>query len=138
MSDINFCILSGTLADAPRQIATQKGSVGVSFRLKTVRTYNGKDYSATISVKHFGDGAAAVLASAQGTSLVVSGRLDLESWEDKAGQKHYEVVVNAQTVAGYQPPQGQAPQAQAPQATNAYGKPNPYAQQAPQQQEMPF
>lgn len=136
MSDINTIVISGTLADAPRQIATQKGSMGVSFRLRTVREYNGKEYSAYVSVKHFGDSAQAVLASAQGTPLVVSGRLEVESWEDKGGVKHYDTIVKADTVAGYQPPPG-APQAQAPQATNAYGKPNPYAQQ-PQQQEMPF
>lgn len=141
MSDINFVVLSGTLADAPRQIATQKGSMGVSFRLKTVREYGGKEYSAHISVKHFGDAAQAVLASAQGTPLVVSGRLELDSWEDKAGQKHYETVVKADTVAGYNPPpqaQQQPPQQQYnPPATNAYGQVSPYQSQA-QADEPPF
>ena len=137
MSDINMLVISGTLTDAPRQIATQKGSVGVSFRLKTVREYNGKEYSAYVSVKHFGDGAAAVLASARGTPLVVSGRLDLESWEDKAGQKHYETVIKADTVAGYQPPpQAQPQQAYNPPAVNAYGQASPY--QSPRQDETPF
>ena len=138
MSDINMVVISGTLTGEPRQIATQKGSMGVSFRIRTVREYNGKEYSAHISVKHFGDGAAAVLASAQGTSLVVSGRLDLESWEDKAGQKHYETVVNAATVAGYQPPQQAQPQqAHNPPAVNAYGQTSPYQSQA-QANETPF
>ena len=138
MSDINMVVISGTLAGEPRQIATQKGSIGVSFRLKTVREYNGKEYSAHISVKHFGDGAQAVLASAQGTSLVVSGRLDVESWDDKAGQKHYEIVVKADTVAGYQPPQAQPQPQQAynPPAVNAYGQTSPY--QSPRQDETPF
>lgn len=137
MSDINTIVISGTLADAPRQIATQKGSVGVSFRLRTVREYGCKEYSAHISVKYFGSGAAAVLASAQGTPLVVSGRLDVESWEDKAGQKHYETVVNAATVAGYQPPQQAQPQqAYNPPAVNAYGQASPY--QSPRQDETPF
>lgn len=137
MSDINFCILSGALADAPRQIATQKGSMGVSFRLKTVREYKGQEYSAHISVKHFGDGAQAVLASAAGTALVVTGRLELESWDGRDGQKHYEVVVNAATVAGYQPPPQAQPQQQYnPPAVNAYGQASPY--QSPRQDETPF
>ena len=136
MSDINLVIISGTLAGEPRQIATQKGSIGVSFRLKTVREYNGKEYSAYVTVTHFGDGAAAVLASAQGTALVVSGRLDVESWDDKAGQRHYETVVNAATVAGYQPPQAQPQQAYNPPAVNAYGQTSPY--QSPRQDETPF
>ena len=128
MNDINTIVISDTLAGEPRQIATQKGSIGVSFRIRTVREYNGKEYSAHITCKHFGDGAQAVLASAQGTALVVSGRLEVESWDDKGGVKHYDTIVKADTVAGYQPPQG-APQAQAPQATNAYGAQNPYAPQ---------
>lgn len=135
MSDINMVMISGTLAGEPRQIATQKGSVGVSFRLRTVREYKGQEYSAHISVKHFGDGAQAVLASAQGTALVVTGRLDLESWEDKAGQKHYEVVVRAETVAGYNPPPQAQPQYNPP-AVNAYGQQSPY--QSPRQDETPF
>lgn len=142
MNDINTIVISGTLAGEPRQIATQKGSIGVSFRLKTVREYNGKEYSAYVSVKHFGDGAAAVLASAQGTALVVSGRLDVESWDDKGGAKHYDTVVKADTVAGYQPPQQAQPQQQQynPPATNAYGQTNPYNNMAaaPRQDETPF
>lgn len=138
MSDINMVVISGTLAGEPRQIATQKGSIGVSFRLKTVREYNGKEYSAYVTCKHFGDGTAAVLASAQGTSLVVSGRLDVESWDDKAGQKHYEIVVKADTVAGYQPPPQPQPQQQYnPPAVNAYGQQSPYQSQA-QADETPF
>ncbi len=112
MSDINMVMISGKLADTPKQIATQKGNIGVSFRLKVCREYNGREFSSFVTCKHFGDSASAVLSCAQGTPLVVTGRIETESWDDRnGGGKKFETVIKADTVGGYQPP-NPMPQAQ--------------------------
>lgn len=116
MNDVNMVVISGVLADTPRQVATQKGDIGASFRLKVMREYKGREFSCFVTCKHFGDGAATVLASTQGTPLIVTGKLDVESWDDRNGNKRYETVVKVDTVAGYQPPAGgSCQQSQQPQ-----------------------
>ena len=142
MNDINMVVVSGRLMDTPKQIATQKGSIGASFRLKVVREFNGREYSTFITCKHFGDSATAVLSCASGTALVVTGRIDTDSWDDRNGGKRYETVIKADTVAGYQP----ATPVQQPQQTQQrwygdqqqqqpqYGQ----AQQPTQGEAMPF
>ena len=121
MTDINMVVISGTLADTPRQIATQKGSIGASFRLKVIREYNGREFSSHYTCKHFGEAAQAVLSSAPGTPLLVTGRLDVDSWDDRSGQKRYETVVKADTVAGYQPSGSAAQSQHQPQQRSWYG-----------------
>jgi len=153
MNDLNHITLSGTLVDQPRERSTQSGKRCVSFRLKTERTYKGQTYSSYISVEHWGDAVDTVLRTAAGTPLIVSGRLETQSWTDKNGNKRSDTIVSAETVAGYIPPmQAQAPQyappqqqqympqqQQQPQAQNAYGgNADPFGNNASASQEMPF
>ena len=100
MANFNKVILIGNLTRDPELRYTQSGSALVKFGLATNRSYRSKASNELIEETCFVDiegwGAQAETFSkymSKGRPVFVEGRLRLDSWESKEGQKRSKLVV---------------------------------------------
>lgn len=96
----NKVILLGNLTRDPEMRTTSGGQSVTSFSLAVNRTWRGQDGSQQVSVSYIDCVAWAKLGEviaqylSKGRPLLVSGRLEQRSWEDKdSGQKRSKIEV---------------------------------------------
>jgi single-strand DNA-binding protein len=112
---MNIAILVGTVVDAPKVKSMPSGGVIVSLRVKTSRSWQGKEFSQFHNVSLFGKDAEQVAGSlAPGDMVSVNGEISNRSYE-KEGQKVWVTEIKAQTAErlsqasaehGFTPPSG--------------------------------
>jgi single-strand DNA-binding protein len=94
---MNIAILVGTVVDAPKIKSMPSGGVIVSLRVKTSRSWQGKEFAQFHNVSLFGKDAEQVASSlAPGDMVSVNGEISNRSYE-KEGQKIWVTEIKAQT-----------------------------------------
>lgn len=101
MRGFSKVIIAGNLTRDPELRSTSTGSSVCSFSVAVNRTYRGQDGSNKEDVSYIDCSAWTRLGETiaqyakKGDGILVSGRLNQRSWEDKSGNKRssYEVVV---------------------------------------------
>ncbi len=85
MADRNQILLDGTIAFPPDGIrfVGDKGTAVINFKVHTKETYKGKESTETHKVTAWGSMAEEVGAHAKGDRIIVEGRLQTRSYEDK-------------------------------------------------------
>lgn len=109
MRGFSKVILAGNLVRDPEMRATTTGSQACNFTIAVNRVYRGNDGNTQEQVSYIDcvawgkPGETIAQYTRKGSGLIVSGRLDQRSWEDKnTGQKRsrMEVVVEDFTFIG--------------------------------------
>lgn len=109
MRGFSKVILAGNLVRDPEMRATTTGSQACNFTIAVNRVYRGNDGNTQEQVSYIDcvawgkPGETIAQYTRKGSGLIVSGRLDQRSWEDKnSGQKRsrMEVVVEDFTFIG--------------------------------------
>lgn len=109
MRGFSKVILAGNLVRDPEMRATTTGSQACNFTIAVNRVYKGSDGSTQEQVSYLDcvawgkPGETIAQYTRKGSGIIVSGRLDQRSWEDKnSGQKRsrVEVVVEDFTFIG--------------------------------------
>lgn len=133
MSDVNVVIVSGTVVELG-DIVQAGNSKKRSVRVRSVREFQGRDGNVKSSqvfadIDLWGDAVDRNMGLTIETKVLVTGRLNYDSWTDESGTKRYKTTIRPDSieVLGI----GNAPQ----QSPSSY---NPYPQQgqgfAPPQQ----
>lgn len=125
---MNACTFAGTLGSDPESRATQTGKTVVSFRL-AVRQW-GKDDALWLTVKCWGKTGESVANNMRkGCKVTVAGRLSLDEWTGRDGDKRQTLELTANDVTFHTfPERGDSRPAQRPQQQPAASWGTPPAQ----------
>ncbi len=88
-------IIMGNLTRDPELRTTPSGSQVCSFSVAVNRNYKDQDQTSFFDCSAWGKvGETIAQYTHKGSGILVSGRLDQRSWEDKEGQKRSRVEIN--------------------------------------------
>ena len=117
---MNNCIFIGNLTSDPDYRESQNGNAICTLRVADNRRYTGKDgqvHEETLfmDVKAFKNNATKCRQFfSKGSKIAVVGRLALQTWQTKDGQKREKIVLNADTVEFLSIPEERAPRHERP------------------------
>lgn len=121
MSDKNQVFLEGTIAfdpDAVRFVGA-KGTAVLNFKMHTTEGVKGKEFKETHKITAWGSMAEEIGQASKGDRLIVEGRLQTRSWDDKKhpGVKQYstDIIASKITLSAADPRSG----------GNSRGQPSP-------------
>ena len=94
MIGVNSITLYGNLTRDPEEIADGKGATfGIGFNTWAPK---GEENAGFVTVKVWGNNAAPVMQyCSKGDPVIVAGRLELEQWKNKEGEKRSRHTINA-------------------------------------------
>jgi len=149
MPSFNKVILVGNFTRDPELKYTPKGTAVVQFSIAVNRTWHTetgevKEEVTFIDVNAFGRTAENINQYMhKGSSIMVEGRLKLDSWEGKDGTKRSKLSVIAETVqflggGKRQEQQAPAPSSKVDPADLPPRQPAPSSQPAPAEDDVPF
>ena len=134
MNDMNEMVISGQVIEPPRMASTQSGKMVCKMRIKSTQERNGRENTVFIDVDVWETaGASYANTIPQGSSVVVTGRFAVNTWQDQNGNKRSTPVVVANAILPLAmmqmatQPQYAAPQ-YAPQPQSQYCQPQYYQQ----------
>lgn len=95
---LNHIVVMGRLTRDPELRSTQDGTSVVNFTLACDRDYGGKqtDFLNCVAWRQTGEFVSKYFF--KGSMAVVSGRLQIRTWEDKNGDSHREAEIVADNV----------------------------------------
>lgn len=117
---MNTCIFIGNLVADPDYREFQNGNAVCTLRGADNRRYTGKDgqvHEETLfmDIKTFKNNATKCRQFlSKGSKIAVVGRLALQSWQTKDGQKREKIVLNAESVEFLSTPEQKAPRHERP------------------------
>lgn len=100
-SDINLCILSGTLDVMPKIITTQNNTQGIALSLAVQRTIKDKltqdfkEHTSWYNLVSYNEAVVQVGSKLKkGQKVLAQGSLSVRSWMDQTGQKRIRYELN--------------------------------------------
>ena len=98
--NVNKVLLAGNIASDITVNETKSGMPVANFRLAVNSKVSGEDKAMFIDVAVFGNTAEAVNKyCSKGSSVLVDGRLDEDTWMTQTGEKRFKHFVTAQSVS---------------------------------------
>lgn len=130
---LNQVIFAGTLAETPEIRMTAGGTAIANFSVSTVRTYQGRDQQVrseetTLRCEAWGPVAETIRNWLRGEPVFLTGRMRVETWEDRqTGKPRSKTLFVAESAQSQRPPASPAsrPPAPAPSAASAASRPAP-------------
>ncbi|MDD5382677.1 MAG: single-stranded DNA-binding protein [Candidatus Margulisbacteria bacterium] len=96
MANLNRIILAGRLAADPEVRSTLDGQPMAKFRLAVDRPQGGADFFEIIAWRRLAEICRDYLK--KGLPVLVEGRIQIRSYEDQSGQRHWATEIVARTV----------------------------------------
>lgn len=107
-SDINLCILSGTLDAMPKIINTQNNTQGIALSLAVSRvikdklTQDLKDLTSWYNLVSYNDTVVNIGSKLKkGQKILAQGSLSVRSWMDQTGQKRIRYELNMEKLQAF-------------------------------------
>lgn len=128
--------IGGRLTRDPELRSTSNGNQLAKFSLAFGETWKGEEKPAFIEVTVWGRNAEFVANNFhKGQECVVIGRLEMDQWQDREGQKRSQIAVNADSVKFVGPKQERSEPARE-QKRDTY-QPE-YSRSGPEGEDIPF